>query len=537
MGKMRELVLELAVRGQLTKQVSDDLNNESWRELIAKLDSRDSTLIELPFDIPDTWRWATLNDLGHTKPRNNALDNKTVSFVPMALVPAEYSKRLQHERRQWNEIKKGYTHFADGDVVMAKITPCYENGKSAVIEQLTGGIGAGTTELHVFRTTSEVIQRRYVLIYLKSRGFIERGVLRMTGSAGQKRIPHDYFANSPFPLPPPAEQRRIVSKVDELMSLCDRLEAQQQERDIRHAVLARASLARFAEVPTPANLDFLFHKSYTITPADLRRTILSLAVQGKLVPQDPNDEVVEVLIDRVAELRKQLFVGKRTKVVKKVRELDESEFSHDIPSNWTWCRLGDLVLDFRYGTSRKCGRDSRGVPVLRIPNIQSGKIDSTDLKFTDMPSSEYQDLRLREGDLLLIRSNGSENLVGRSAVASADDEQFAYAGYLVRARIPREVIFSHYLYVALSTPMVRSQIEGPIRTTSGVKNINTTELSNLVLPLPPFAEQRRIVTKVDQLMALVDQLETQLTTSRSSAEKLIEAVVAELTSQRIEVAA
>ena len=97
-----------------------------------------------------------------------------------------------------------------------------------------------------------------------------------------------------FPLPPLAEQKRIVAKVDELMALCDRLEAQQQERDTRHAALARASLARFADAPTPANLNFLFHTSYAIAPADLRKTILTLAVQGKLVPQDPNDEPARI---------------------------------------------------------------------------------------------------------------------------------------------------------------------------------------------------------------------------------------------------
>src|SRR5690606_27854610 len=97
-----------------------------------------------------------------------------------------------------------------------------------------------------------------------------------------------------------AEQKRIVAKVDELMALCDRLEAQQQERDTRHAALVRASLARFTEAPTPANLEFLFHPSYEVSPADLRKTILTLAVQGKLVPQDPNDEPALALLEKIA---------------------------------------------------------------------------------------------------------------------------------------------------------------------------------------------------------------------------------------------
>ncbi len=144
----------------------------------------------------------------------------------MALIRAEYWCHPQHEVRPWGEIKKGYTHVMDGDVVLAKITPCFENGKSAVMSDLTASFGAGTTELHVFRALGSPVIPQFVLAYLKSRGFIERGLPRMTGSAGQKRVPHNYFARSPIPLPPLAEQRRIVAKVDQLMALVDELEAQ-----------------------------------------------------------------------------------------------------------------------------------------------------------------------------------------------------------------------------------------------------------------------------------------------------------------------
>ena len=228
--KMREVVLELAVRGRLIPSGKSGPSDPS-----------------APFPIPAHWRWSTLESLGETKPRNDAPDGISTSFVPMTLIPAEYGQRARHEVRPWGEIKKGYTHFQDGDVVMAKITPCFENGKSAVMSGLAAGIGAGTTELHVFRSNDGAVVPEFAIIYLKSGGFIERGIPRMTGSAGQKRVPYDYFATSPFPLPPLAEQKRIVAKVDELMALCDRLESQQQERETRHAVLARAALARFAD--------------------------------------------------------------------------------------------------------------------------------------------------------------------------------------------------------------------------------------------------------------------------------------------------
>ena len=118
---------------------------------------------------------------------------------------------------------KGYTHFAEGDVGLAKITPCFENGKSTVFRNLTGGIGSGTTELHVIRPL--FVTADYIALFLKSSHFIDPGISRMTGTAGQKRVPTEYFTSSAFPLPPLAEEHRIVAKVDELMALCDRMEA------------------------------------------------------------------------------------------------------------------------------------------------------------------------------------------------------------------------------------------------------------------------------------------------------------------------
>ncbi len=277
--KVRELVFDLAVQGKVSQQRNADQKDSAWQHFLANLDndaSANSNELEAPFVIPTAWRWTTLNRLGDTKPRNDIEDDVRASFVPMTFIPAEYGKRARHEARPWGDIKKGYTHFRNGDVVMAKITPCFENGKSAVLDGLTNGVGAGTTELHVFRREGNLVLPEYVLIYLKSRGFIARGIPKMTGSAGQKRVPSGYFANSPFPLPPLAEQKRIVAKVDELMGLCDRLEAQQQERETRHKSLARASLARFADAPTATNLNYLFHRSYTIAPADLRKSILTL---------------------------------------------------------------------------------------------------------------------------------------------------------------------------------------------------------------------------------------------------------------------
>jgi type I restriction enzyme, S subunit len=217
---------------------------------------------KLPFPLPVGWQWSQLAEIGLISPRNDVDGATLVSFVPMTFIPADYGIPHKHEVRPWCEIKTGYTHFAEGDVGLAKITPCFENGKSTVFRGLTGGFGGGTTELHVVRPL--LVDADYVLLFLKCPHFIDSGIPRMTGTAGQKRVPADYFANSPFPLPPLAEQHRIVAKVDELMALCDQLEAAKNEREAtarpasggqpaphRHRPRRRTRLQRKSKAPPP----------------------------------------------------------------------------------------------------------------------------------------------------------------------------------------------------------------------------------------------------------------------------------------------
>lgn len=516
-AKLRELMLELAVRGKLTEQSDSDPNEPAWRSFASKNEKlKNRPLSDLPFDIPDSWLWVTLNALGETKPRNNAPDAMAVSFVPMALIPAKFGKVAQHEVRQWNEIKKGYTHFADGDVVMAKITPCYENGKSAVIGPTTGGIGAGTTELHVFRRSSEVIDPRFVLVYIKSRGFIERGVPRMTGSAGQKRVPHDYFANSPFPLPPPAEQKRIVAKVDELMALCDRLEAQLQERDTRHAALARAALARFAEAPTSANLDLLFHNAYAITPADLRKTILTLAVQGKLVPQDPEDEPAA---DAICRLGLQSSIEGNEELL--------------LPTSWVRVRFEDIaVVAGGVTLGRKlAGRKAVSLPYLRVANVKRGELDLSVIKEISIPEEEIDRYALRKNDLLMTEG-GDWDKVGRAAIWRGEIPSCLHQNHIFRARMRSAEISPVWFERYFNSPNGRGYFETASKQTTNLASINMRQVRGCPVPFPPLAEQHRIVAKVEEFMALVDQLEAQITASRAMAEKLMDALVAELVKSR-----
>jgi type I restriction enzyme S subunit len=328
-----------------------------------------------------------------------------------------------------------------------------------------------------------------------------------------------------IPLPPLAEQKRIVAKVDELMALCDRLEAQQQERQTRHAALARASLARFAEAPTPANLHFLFHKSYTIPPADLRKSILTLAVQGKLVKQDPNDEPASNLITRAQEERRQLVEAGIVKRVKPLEEKGGADEFLELPANWAFCCLDDIALKITDGEHATPAREDEGHYLLSARNVRDGFIDVADVDYVG--TEEFERIRKRcdpdAGDILLSCSGS----VGRVAVVDADNK-YAMVRSAALIKHSQANVDSHYLSLALRSPRLQRQIERSSKQ-SAQANLFIEPIRRLVAPIPPLAEQRRIVAKVDQLMAFVDELETQLAASRATAKNLLEALVVELT--------
>ncbi len=515
-AKLRELVLELAVRGQLSYQSDEDIEDLEWRELALKINMKDTFLTldrELPFVIPFSWIWTTLDTLGDTKPKNTFPDDTKSSFVPMSLISANYGEVVRHEVRNWGEIKKGFTHFKNGDVVLAKITPCFENGKSAVINNLTGGVGSGTTELHVFRCNNDMILPEFVIIYFKTRGFIRRGISLMTGSAGQKRVPHDYFAKSPFPLPPLAEQRRIVAKVDELMALCDRLEAQLQARETQQAALARAALARFADAPTPANLELLFHPAFAVAPADLRKSILTLAVQGKLVPQDPEDESVEDFLHRIwtNQLDNRL----------KLTDADKTQ-PFDLPTHWRWVVLAEIA-EFSMGKTPPRGdsnywqsEDHNWVSIADMKHY--GTITETKEKVSKLAAQEIFRQRFVEIGSILMSFKLTIGKVARAGIQCFHNEA-------IISLKPPEPALADYLFWFLP---IFSTLQTSNNAVKG-STLNKGLLILLPIALPPLAEQRRIVAKVDELMALVDQLEAQLATARTRASQLLDAMIAELT--------
>ncbi|HEB1259784.1 TPA: restriction endonuclease subunit S [Escherichia albertii] len=198
--------------------------------------------------------------------------------------------------------------------------------------------------------------------------------------------------------------------------------------------------------------------------------------------------------------------------------------------------LGSIAEDIRYGTSKKCSESEGHTPVLRIPNIGPGYIINNNLKYANFDSKELSALTLKEGDLLLIRSNGSVDLVGKVAVISENDTQYLYAGYLIRVRLCLEKAVPKYISYCVQSPQLRQIIENIARSTSGVNNINSKELASLELPLPPIPEQHEIVRRVEQLFAYADTIEKQVNNALARVNNLTQSILAkafrgELTAQ------
>ena len=172
---------------------------------------------EIPFVIPETWQWVRIRDVFQLNPKNEAEDEKLVAFIPMEKISAGYKSDFTFDTARWGTIKKRFTHFANGDVAFAKITPCFQNRKSAIFHDLPNGIGAGTTELKVLRPYGNTIDRWYLLYFLESPYFIDEATFK--GTANQQRIVVGYLENKLFPLPPRKQQQRIVEKIEQLMQL------------------------------------------------------------------------------------------------------------------------------------------------------------------------------------------------------------------------------------------------------------------------------------------------------------------------------
>jgi len=489
--RMRELVLQMAIQGRLVQQ---DPTDEPANATLLKYPSTVSAkFIKTPdagtpcpkITLPLGWVWNRLTNVlkkltdgtHHSPPnsnfgefpyvtakniKNHGIEISNLTYVTKELHNEIFS-RCNPEHGDLLYIKDGAT---TGIVAINQLREEFSMLSSVALLKLTGAI-----------------DNRYLLWTLRSPFFYNQIRAAMKGAA-ITRVNLTELAQTWIPLPPLAEQKRIVAKVDELMGLCDELEVQQQERELRKSVLIRSSLSRFSESPTRENLGYLFHNSYDIPPSELRKSILTLAVQGKLVPFD-------------IESTKQT-VGEH--------------------------------IDFQNGFAFKSQWfTTTGTRLCRNVNVSHGFLDWKETVFVDEKIvGDFQRFALCEGDIVLSLDRPLIATGLKVARVTQEDLPSLLLQRVARLTPKHDQLTQSYIFLWLnSTAFVDCIAPG---RSNGVPHISTRQVQELSFSLPPLSEQHRIVSKVDQLMSLVDELERQQATSREKASNLLDAIVHEMTS-------
>lgn len=554
--RLRELIYQFAVTGRLVAQKVEEgdagavlLNVARIRQqrVAEKRFKRAHKLESEPLnppamDLPTSWCWSRLLDLGEINPRNQAADDTKATFVPMTAVSDKHGETIAGEESTWSDINKGYTHFANGDVLLAKITPCFENGKAAVVSGLKHGIGSGSTEFHVFRPTSDDVNPVYVYLFLRSPLFRARGRASMTGTAGQKRLPTDYFALCAMPLPPKAEQSRIVAKVDELMALCDKLEAQQQDRRKLQNALRQSTLQAVASAQSPLDLQSTWARlsehlgrlfSAPEDVGELRKLILDLAVHGLLVEQAASDAPIRKWVASVAVTKAKFFKRKMIAKQTAFSDLDESEYPFPLPKGWMFVRLGQITNKIGSGSTPRGGREvyvKNGIPFLRSQNVWNDGLHLTDVAYITPEMHENMSGTAVLGNDVLLNITGAS--LGRCTLVPSEFGDANVSQHVTIIR-PTDPQVGEYLHLCLLSPYAQAMIWGR-QVGMAREGLSKKVLEQFEIPLPPVAEQKRIVTRVSELMRYCDLLESHLTDAKNLAEKLAPAAVASLTGIAIE---
>lgn len=443
--------------------------------MIFTTDKAPYTAIEPPFDIPESWEWVRLENLFEINPRNKLDDELTVSFIPMSLIEDGYKNSHTSQIKKWKEIKSGFTHFAENDLAVAKITPCFENRKSVIFKNLKNQFGAGTTELFVFRSIGNIVNINYLFWFVKSHHFINGGVKSYSGTAGQQRVSSDYIKNCLFPLPPLNEQHRIVAKIEELLPFIEQYDKREQ---------------------TLKTLNKNF-------PEQLKKSILQAAIQGKLTEQLPTDEPTSQLLKRIeAEKMRLISEGK----LKKPRVRDNSQNEKfdppfEIPQGWEWVKLeqlGEIIGGGTPSTTDNKNWENGCIPWLTPADMKfiSGKyVSNGERKITEKGLNSSSARILSENSIVY----SSRAPIGYIAITQ--NKLCTNQGFKSIDLYEKETV--DYLYYSLIslTPEIQSRASG-----TTFKEISGTEFGKTLIPLPPLEEQKRIVEKVELLLSQIERL-------------------------------
>ena len=403
----------------------------------------------MPFEVPEGWEWCQVSDIFELNPKNDIPDDTQSGFIPMACVDDGFGYSHTFETRVWKEIRKGYSHFQNGDIGIAKISPCFENRKSTIFYGLPNGIGAGTTELTVLR--GHCVNTEFYLYLFQSEWYIFEGTKEFKGVVGQQRVNKEIFTTLLIPLPPIEEQNRIVTEIKKWFALIDTLESAKE--DLQMSI------------------------------AQAKSKILDLAIHGKLVPQDTNDEPAIELLKRINP---------------KFTPCDNAHDANQLPDSWCLTTLGNIGKWQSGATPSRLNKDyyNGNIPWLKTGDLTDGFIYDIPETITQKALEETSVKLNPKGSVLIAMYGATIGKIGILTIPSATNQACCACSEF-------KGIYNMYLfYYLLSHRYIFIMMGGG----GAQPNISKEKITETLIPLPPLSEQKRIVAKIEELFAVIDKI-------------------------------
>ena len=533
--KLRELILTLAMQGKLVEQ---NPNDPPASEFLKEIEAEKQRLIadkkirnqkplppikpeEIKHELPSGWEWVRLGDIGNWKSGS----------TPSRSTPSYYGGDIPWVKS--GEVKQGRIKVTEETITQVALEKC-SLGLNPVGSVLVAMYGANIGEvgiLEIEAATNQAVcacqtyahfDESYLLYLITS---MKPYFLSQGAGAAQPNISREKIIATVFPLPPLPEQQRIVARIDQLMKRCDELEKLRKDREEKRLQVHAAAINQLLDAPENTGWPFIqqqFGELYTVKEnvAELRKAILQLAVVGHLLPQDPNDPPASELLKEIEAEKQRLIAEKKIRNQKPLPPIKPEEIKHELPSGWEWVRLGDI------GNWKSGSTPSRSTPSYYggdIPWVKSGEVKQGRIKVTEetitQVALEKCSLGLNPvGSVLVAMYGANIGEVGILEIEAATNQ--AVCACQTYAHFDE----SYLLYLITSMkPYFLSQGAGAAQP-----NISREKIIATVFPLPPLPEQRRIVVRIDQLMALCDKLDSQIDATTNKQKALLNAVMAQV---------
>jgi type I restriction enzyme S subunit len=550
--KLREFILSLAMQGKLVPQ---DPNAQPASELLKEIEAEKERLInegkikkskpllevtpdEVAYDLPRSWEWVTLEQVvlkigsGSTPRggkeayeiegipflRSQNIWNNEIKLDDVAFISEETHRKMMATKVRPMDILLNITGASLG---RCAIVP--DDFEEANVSQHVTIVRCVNPEIRRFIHCLLLSPYGQSMIWSRQVGMSREGL--------SKKVLEQFQ----IPLPPLAEQRRIIAKIDELMARCDELEKLRGDRDRKQITVHTATLDRLLIAKEQSDFNtawqFItqhFSELYSVKEnvTELRKAILQLAVMGKLVPQDPKDQPASELLEEIEAQKKMLVKEGKIKPQKPLPKITLEEIPYVLPTKWMWVRMDDLCPGITSGSTppNHIFSDKEGIPFLKVYNIRNQKIDfQYKPQFID-EEYHFKSKRscLKPGDVIM---NIVGPPLGKVAIIPDDFPEYNCNQAIVFFR-PIVSSLNKYLYLYLLSGKFLDKIE--LIGTAGQDNISVTKSRSILIPLPPLAEQHRIVAKIDQLMALCYNLEKQIDAANSKQTNLLNAVMTKI---------